>query len=113
MTFEDIANLIKSFSLPFAYYQFPKDTAQAPPFICFFYGSTDDFFADNRNYKNMVDLNIELYTENKDFELEQKIEKILISNEMPFEKEETYLDSERLQMVTYMTSVAINYENEV
>ena len=37
MTYQEIAQMIESIGLPYAFYQFPDDTEQAPPFICFLY----------------------------------------------------------------------------
>ena len=50
MTFKEISTMIKNIGLPFAYYQFPEGTAEAPPFICFYYSNDDDFKADDSNH---------------------------------------------------------------
>ena len=67
MTFKEISTMIKNIGLPFAYYQFPEGTAEAPPFICFYYSNDDDFKADDSNYQKIEHLNIELYSDEKDF----------------------------------------------
>ena len=33
MSYEDIATMIESIGLPYAYYQFPEGTGQEPPFV--------------------------------------------------------------------------------
>ena len=88
MTYKEISQMIAGAGLPYAYYQFPEDTPQAPPFICFFFSSTDDVFADDTNYQRIVQLNIELYTNVKDFDLEASLEEILTNNNLTYYKEE-------------------------
>lgn len=108
MTYKEISQIIASAGLPYAYYQFPEDTPQAPPFICFFFSATDDLFADDINYQGIVQLNIELYTSNKDFELEATLEEILKNNNMTYYKEENYIDSEKFYQIAYEMEVLIN-----
>ena len=111
MTYKEIATMIESIGLPYAYYQFPNGTDQACPFICFFLDSSNDFAADNTNYQKIRSLNIELYTDNKDFTLEQTVEDILSGSGLVYYREETYLDSERMFMVSYETEIVITEEN--
>lgn len=108
MTHKEIAQMIASVGLPYAYYQFPENTPQTPPFICFFYSSTDDVFADDTNYQRIVQLNIELYTSVKDFSLEASLEGILAQNGLTYYKEENHIDSEKLYQIAYEMEVMIN-----
>lgn len=107
MTYVEVKNLIASFGLPFAYYQFPDGTDQSPPFICFFY-DYDDIYADNSNYVGRAVLYIELYTDNKDFEQEATIEAGLKEAGFSFGKESAYIASERMWQTTYNMEVIIN-----
>lgn len=111
MTYKEIATMVESIGLPYAYYQFPDGTDQACPFICFFLDSSNDFAADNTNYQKIRRLNIELYTDNKDFTLEQTVEDTLSGSGLVYYREETYLDSERMYMVSYETEIVITEEN--
>lgn len=108
MTYKEIAQMIASAGLPYAYYQFPEDTPQAPPFICFFYSNIDDVYADDSNYQRVAQLNIELYTSVKDFSLEAALEEILKQNGLTYYKEENYIDSEKLYQIAYEMEVMIN-----
>ena len=110
MKYSEVETLISSIGLPYAYYQFPEDTDQAPPFIAFFYPENNDFFADGSNYQTIASLVVELYTETKDFEQELDVEEVLNSAGLSFTKESTYLDSERMQMTTYTMEVVIHGE---
>lgn len=110
-TTEQIATLIESIGLPCAYYQFPDDDkdnpAPPPPFICFYYPNSDNFNADNRVYARADALIVELYTDEKDFDREAAVEAMLNGAELPWEKSETYIESERMYMTTYTTEVYI------
>ena len=108
MTYKDVADVIRSIGLPFAYYQFPEGTGQAPPFVVYFYSESDDVFADGLNYQKKPVLNIELYTSEKDFELEAVVEKILNDNGLTYYREENYIDSEKLYQIAYEMEVIIN-----
>lgn len=107
MTYKEIATMISAMGVPFAYYQFSAKTAQAPPFICFFYSENADLIADNINYSKIERLHIELYTDAKDFAMEAVVEGILRNYELPYSKTETYIDSEKLYEVVYETTVVI------
>lgn len=110
MTYQQINNLIASFGMPFAYYQFPNKTKQTTPFVCFFYPNSDDLYADQSNYQRITALAIELYTADKDFSAEAAIEAKLSEAGLTYAKSETYLDTERMCEVIYETEVLINAE---
>ena len=108
MTYKEIASMVQSFNLPFAYYQFPEGTGQAPPFVVFFYSQTDDVYADSENYQRIVVLNIELYTAEKDFDLESNIEAVLKTHNLTYYKEESRIESESMWQIAYEMEVLIN-----
>ena len=107
MTYRQVAEMVSSIGVPYAYYQFPNNTGIAPPFVCFCFDSSNDFAADNVNYQRIRPLTIELYTDNKDFTLEQTVENILNQNGLVYSREETFLDSEKMYMVTFQTNIII------
>ena len=80
MTYKQVAEMVGTIGVPYAYYQFPNNTGIAPPFVCFYFDSSNDFAADNVNYQRIRPLSIELYTDNKDFTLEQTVENVLNQN---------------------------------
>lgn len=110
MTYQEVATMVASIGVPYAYYQFPEGTEQACPFVCFFFSGDADLAADNTNYQKIRPLAIELYTDNKDFSREAVIEGILNEHGLVFSREETYIDSERMFMVVYTTSIIITEE---
>lgn len=110
MTYKEVATMVDSIGLPNAYYEFPDGTEQSPPFICFFYTDSDDFYADNSNYCAIRPLTIELYTDNKDFTNEGAVESVLSSYGIPYRKEETYIESEHMFQIAYSVEIVITEE---
>lgn len=110
MTHKEVNLMVKSMGLPYAYYQFPENTAQAPPFICYFYSGSDDFFADQENYQKIEQLNIELYTKRKDFAKEEAIEAILKANNLTYTRQDSYIGTEKIWQIAYEMDVLITPE---
>lgn len=108
MTREEVYSMVQSIGLPCAYYQFANDTPQIPPFICWFFSTDTDVFADDLNYVDKEVLNIELYTKNRDFELEKAVEAVLNSNGLTYAKEPNYVDSEHIWQISYESEVIID-----
>ena len=108
MTHAEIATLIASIGLPYAYDHFNEAEAPGgPPFICFLYPGSDNFAADGVAYQTISALSIEMYTPEKSFEHEAAVEAALTGAGLYFEKEETWLESERMFEVIYTTEVVI------
>lgn len=112
MTYKEVASMVESIGVPYAYYQFSKDTARPCPFICFYFDSSNDFLADGTNYQPIRSLTIELYTDAKDFALEQTVEDTLNNHGLVFYRLESYIDSEKMYMVTFTTEIVITKEND-
>lgn len=110
MTYKEVASMISGTGLPYAYYQFPEGTAQACPFICFYFTRSNDLSADDTNYQKIRQLAVELYTDNKDFATEETVENALNNAGLVYSREETYIDTERMYMVTFTTQVVITDE---
>lgn len=109
MTFKEVETMVASTGLPHAYHHF-KGTGVHPPFICFFYGSSNDLIADNTNYQKIETLYVELYSNSKDFGLEATVEGVLSSNGLVWSREETWIPDELLYEVIYTMDVVISPE---
>lgn len=105
MKYNDIIKMLEETGLPFAYDHFAEGESPGPPFVVFLLSSSDNFSADNIVYKKIDNLNIELYTDKKDPRTEEKIESVLSENELPFNKTETWIDSEKLYEVLFETEI--------
>lgn len=107
---EDVYTMVQSIGLPCAYYQFPDNTPQAPPFVVWFFSVNTDVMADNENYVDKEVLNIELYTSYRDFEQEQAVEAILKANGFTYAKEASFVENERIWQISYESEVIIDGE---
>lgn len=110
MTFKEIKTMINSIGYSTAYYQFPDNTGQAPPFICFYFPNNSDFKADDSNYCKIEHLVIELYTDTKDFDAESAVESVLSQYDIVWTRRETSIDSERMYECIYEMDVVITEE---
>lgn len=108
MLYTEVADMVESFGLPWAYRTFSQATKKAPPYVVYYYTGNDDMFADNINYQEIVGLRIELYTVNKEFGIERTLETILKQNEIAYSKDESYIDDQNMYMIVYESEVVIN-----
>ena len=98
---EKITSMLTAAGLPFAYDHFAEGESPDPPFVCFLLPGSDNFGADGRVYFKINEVHIELYTDLKDPELEQKLEDIFDDASIFYNKTETWIDSEKLYEVLY------------
>jgi hypothetical protein len=90
--------------IPVAYSHFKQsdnEPVPPPPFITYLVVSSSNFMADNKVYKQLQDIEIELYTDRKDINVEKKIEAALQEHEIPFETFEEFIESEKLYQKIY------------
>jgi hypothetical protein len=71
----------------------------------FCFREADNLFADNVVFQKIDELNIELYTDKKDPDMETEIENILTSHELPYEKSEVWIEDEKMYEVLYQTQI--------
>ena len=108
MTLEQVKDMVESIGLPYAYFQFTDESAQAPPFICFFYVNSDDLYADDSNYQDIRRLNIELYTAFKDFETEKLVEDAMKEHGPSYYRAENFIEKKKIWQTDYEMEVLIN-----
>ena len=105
MNYEEIFEMMQEIGLPFAYHHFAEGESPKPPFLIFLSPGENTFSADNLMYHSFKRLDIELYTDEKSPETEQKVEEILRQHNIYYTKTETWIESERLYEVLYETEV--------
>lgn len=101
MTHNEIMEMLEETSLPIAYDHFAEGESPDPPFICFLFPGSDNFSADGTVYLKVRRVNVELYTDEKDPPLEQKLETVLDRHGIFYEKSETWIEEEKLYEVLY------------
>lgn len=79
MTKEQIEQMLKELGIPFKYHHFTQKEMEdiSLPIAVWNVPGTDNFFADGKTYKRITKLDIELYTDEKDWKLEKELEEIL------------------------------------
>lgn len=96
---------INGFKGKVAYRAFPENEAPDLPFICYLETGSNNFNADNISYIKGKIIAIELYSKNKDIASEEAIEQKLDELGLPFEKDETYISSEKCYEIIYTVEV--------
>jgi hypothetical protein len=91
--------LLKTLNLPVAYHHFTSPPS--PPYIVYLFSYSSNFGADNKVHSQADNYQVELYTKTKDPTSEALIEGLFNTNDIYWEKTETYIDSEGLYQVLY------------
>ena len=105
MSHEDVLKMMEEMGLPFAYDHFVEGEAPKPPFLVFLYPKAVNFAADGIAYFKVNQLDIELYTDLKQPEVEERIEAVLLKYGIFYGKSEVWIESERLYEVLYEMEV--------
>lgn len=99
MTQGELFQSLKEIGYPVAYAKFESDPT--PPYLVYLFSYSNDLIADNINYLEISNFQIELYTTKKDLAAEKRVQDKLKELGLPYSKTETYLDSEKLFQVIY------------
>lgn len=105
-----LLNILKSIGLPYAYDHFEVGENIKPPFVIYRLPSSNNFAADGVCFYAKSKVDIEVYTDKKDLKIEDKVEKILTSFDIFYNKDETYVASEKFYEVIYSFELAIESE---
>ena len=112
MTHNEVFEVLEELSLPIAYDHFAEGESPDPPFLCFVYPKNIPLGADNTVYYQLHELDIELYTDEKNPPLEQRVERLLTEHEMFFQKSEVWIEEEKMYEVLYEVTLDLQYEEE-
>ena len=107
---DKLLDILKSIGFPYAYDHFAEGEAPDPPFVCYLLPGSDNFSADGKVYYRISEARVELYTDQKDFAAERKLEDALDACGIFYEKSETWIDSEKLYEVLYVFEIPIGEE---
>ncbi|MBC2722340.1 hypothetical protein [Desulfosporosinus sp.] len=100
----ELVTALKSLGMPIAYGEFestPENPSPSPPFITYQFTDDEDLKADNQNYVDIGDYNIELYTDKKDLTIEKLVQDKLKELHLPYSKSEAKIELEELYQVIY------------
>jgi hypothetical protein len=99
MTQAELYQALKSIGYPVAYGSFSSPVT--PPFITYQFAYSSDMIADNHNYVDIGNFQVELYTDKKDLAAEKKVQDKLKELGLPYRKFEAYLDTEKMYQILY------------
>lgn len=99
MTQAELFQELKSLGLPIIYDSFNGPTT--PPFITYLFTYDSDLKADNHNYAEISNFQVELYTRRKDLAAEKLVQDKLKELRLPYAKREFFIESESLRQVIY------------
>ena len=98
---ERLMAILNSIGIPYAYDHFAEGESPEPPFLCYLLPGSDNFSADGKVYHKISEVRLELYTDYKDLASEQKVEDVIDTAGLFYNKTETWIDSEKLYEVLY------------
>ena len=110
MTILEVTSMVKSIGLPCAYYQFPNNTEQELPVICYYFPEDRDLYADDKMYFRAGELVLELYSKTKRFDLEEKIEAALEAQGLAYTRDEKNYPEEKLIVEVYRMFVPLEHD---
>ena len=110
MKLTEIKTMLGQTGLSTTYYSFPIGEVPALPYLVWYLPSSNNVDADDKVYKKIETLNIELYTKTKDFATEATVEGVLEAWDMVWEKSESYLDDEKMYEVLYEMQIIVDDE---
>ena len=105
MTRAEIPVMLKELGIPFAYDHFAEGERIKPPFLLYLYPKSANFAADGIAYYKKDRISIEVYTDKKDIQLEERIEAVLDKYGFFYTKSEVWIATEKLYEVLYETEV--------
>ena len=99
---------LEQLDIPIQYRAFSVGQAPELPYLIFYENDSDNVFADNSNWFDVLNVICELYTDNKDIELETKIQKLFYDTEIQYNSTETYIDSENMYLKAYDVQITFD-----
>lgn len=102
MTLKEMIAMLEETGFPVAYGHFPKEAPPTVPYIALTIPYTDNFFAENKVWKQIAYGDIELCTEHKDTEAEKKLTDVLNSHNITWQKtSEDFIEDDGVFSIFY------------
>jgi len=103
VTYQELEQLLAPLGIPFTFHHWERPPKM--PYGVYFDDYTDNFAADSIAYVVIRHFNIEIYVRQRDSALESRLEAILTEAELYWDKDSSYIDSERFYQVAYEIEV--------
>lgn len=105
MTLPELKKKIDTLGLPVAYHCFAVGQVPKLPYIVYYADEDNGFYADDTVYYEGYAVTIEVYSEQKNLELESKVKKLLNDNQLPYGSYESFLESEDMYLKAYEINI--------
>lgn len=108
MQIKEFKELLESTNLPVAYWSFPEGNAPELPYIVYLINGNNDYYAEQQNYVDIGEVDVEFYSSYKDFQTEGIIERLFKENNIKYNKTSQYLESENMWETLYELEIIID-----
>lgn len=98
---EELVSILEEMGIPFAYDHFAEGESPDPPFVVYLLPGSNNFAADGKVYYKINEVRIELYTDEKDPEVEEQVTAVLDEHGIFYNQTETWIDSEKMYEVLF------------
>jgi hypothetical protein len=103
ITMDTLPEMLEETGLKFAYHHWERPPT--PPYGVYLDDYTDNYGADDGVYHPITHVRIEIYQLRRDRAVEKALENVLYQHEIWWDRETTYIESERLYQTTYEIEV--------
>lgn len=110
MTLNEFVAVLQESGLPVTHYQWPVGKVPDLPYLVYTIPATDGEYADNHTWAEISEIDVELYTNQRNFQLEDTIKDIFNAHELPYTTEFNYIESEQMFQTTFHLEEV--FENE-
>lgn len=110
MKISEIKDMLAETGLPVTYLQWPEEGVPELPYLVWLLPNSENFGADDKVYKRLEVLQLELYAPQRDFAVEADVEAVLDANELFWNKESLFIGSESMNETIYTAEVYIEAE---
>lgn len=101
MTLPELKELLKRLGMPVGYYQWAAGQVPELPYILYYSDEDNNFFADDIVYSTGHAVTVEVYSQNKDLELEERVKELLRKNDIAYESYGDFLKTEDMYLKAY------------
>lgn len=100
MTLPGLIAALKATGFPVAYSHFKSEVT--PPYIAYLGAGNNDLMADNRNYMDIENIQVELYTDKKDLHVEMMLQSKFKELQLPYRKyPDVWIETEKVFQIIY------------
>ncbi len=101
MTLPELKEILKTLGLPVAYLQWAVGQVPELPYILYYSDEDNCFCADDVVYSDGCAVTVEVYSQRRDLELENKVKALLRKNKIPYESYGEFLKSEDMYLKAF------------